>query len=341
MVSQLTGEAVQAFERVPEYASSSSSKAVDSFLGGFTGRQAETFEKAHGLGRDTGNNIKNGYESTNEEFKTAVYNGLLGGVLKAGETRQDYNQAGQNSGQELTGGFGSKAGMFAGQADIIAQSGANNINAKAGEYWNAGNNVGTNVNSGFGSKTGMFGGTATNMAQTGVNAFGGFYSQMNNKGADGGRGVADGVGGQVGNVSGQFGRVKSIFDTDMPSPRVALPHPYISGRFSLNPPSVPHIGIDWYSSGGIFNKRSIIGVGDANNGVGNSPEAVVPLNQMYNRIEAIFRNVNHETRQTPQNTTAAEKMDITIPIQIGNKALEAYIIEVTGSNLAMTKRRVR
>lgn len=343
MVSQLTGEAVQAFERVPEYASSSSSKAVDSFLGGFTGRQAETFEKAHGLGRDTGNNIKNGYESTNEEFKTAVYNGLLGGVLKAGETRQDYNQAGQNSGQELTGGFGSKAGMFAGQADIIAQSGANNINAKAGEYWNAGNNVGTNVNSGFGSKTGMFGGTATNMAQTGVNAFGGFYSQMKNKGADGGRGVADGVGGQVGNVDNQFGRMKSVFDVSMPRPRIPLPVVHVSGGFSLNPPRVPHFsaGIEWFSSGGIFNKRSIIGVGDANNGVGDSPEAVVPLNQMYNRIEAIFRNVNHETRQTPQNTTAAEKMAITIPIQIGNKALEAYIIEVTGSNLAMTKRRVR
>ena len=166
---------------------------------------------------------------------------------------------------------------------------------------------------------------------------------MNNKGADGGRGVADGVGGQVGNVSGQFGRIKSVFDVSMPRPRIPLPVVHVSGGFSLNPPRVPHFsaGIEWFSSGGIFNKRSIIGVGDANNGVGDSPEAVVPLNQMYNRIEAIFRNVNHETRQTPQNTTAAEKMAITIPIQIGNKALEAYIIKVTGSNLAMTKRRVR
>lgn len=317
LISQITGEPVQAAEQVKADMYKAGGDAIQKYMDAMK-------EKSPELDRTAGQISQN-----------------AAGSVGSGESKMTWHTVGGSLGEALGWGYWSKSPDITQKANDSAQNAANAVGAHEGNFNEQGKRLGGGAEGGLASKIGPFGGTATNMAQTGVNAFGGFYSQMNNKGADGGRGVADGVGGQVGNVSGQFGRVKSIFDTDMPSPRVALPHPYISGRFSLNPPSVPHIGIDWYSSGGIFNKRSIIGVGDANNGVGDSPEAVVPLNQMYNRIEAIFRNVNHETRQTPQNTTAAEKMAITIPIQIGNKALESYIIEVTGSNLAMTKRRVR
>lgn len=317
LISQITGEPVQAAEQVKADMYKAGGDAIQKYMDAMK-------EKSPELDRTAGQISQN-----------------AAGSVGSGESKMTWHTVGGSLGEALGWGYWSKSPDITQKANDSAQNAANAVGAHEGNFNEQGKRLGGGAEGGLASKIDPFGGTATNMAQTGVNAFGGFYSQMNNKGADGGRGVADGVGGQVGNVSGQFGRVKNIFDTDMPSPRVALPHPYISGRFSLNPPSVPHIGIDWYSSGGIFNKRSIIGVGDANNGVGDSPEAVVPLNQMYNRIEAIFRNVNHETRQTPQNTTAAEKMAITIPIQIGNKALEAYIIEVTGSNLAMTKRRVR
>ena len=317
LISQITGEPVQAAEQVKADMYKAGGDAIQKYMDAMK-------EKSPELDRTAGQISQN-----------------AAGSVGSGESKMTWHTVGGSLGEALGWGYWSKSPDITQKANDSAQNAANAVGAHEGNFNEQGKRLGSGAEGGLASKIGPFGGTATNMAQTGVNAFGGFYSQMNNKGADGGRGVADGAGGQVGNVSNQFGRIRSVFDTDMPSPRVALPHPYISGRFSLNPPSVPHIGIDWYSSGGIFNKRSIIGVGDANNGVGDSPEAVVPLNQMYNRIEAIFRNVNHETRQTPQNTTAAEKMAITIPIQIGNKALEAYIIEVTGSNLAMTKRRVR
>lgn len=66
-------------------------------------------------------------------------------------------------------------------------------------------------------------------------------------------------------IAGFFGGLKLEF------PHINLPHFSISGSFSLDPPSIPSIGVDWYAKGGIFNGASVIGVGEA------GPEAVVPL----------------------------------------------------------------
>lgn len=53
--------------------------------------------------------------------------------------------------------------------------------------------------------------------------------------------------------------------------RPKLPKFSISGSFSLDPPSVPSVGLDWFATGGIFTSPSVIGVGEAGS------EAVLPL----------------------------------------------------------------
>lgn len=45
-------------------------------------------------------------------------------------------------------------------------------------------------------------------------------------------------------------------------PKIKLPHFNLTGSFSLNPPSVPKLGVNWYDKGGIFDRPSIIGVGE-------------------------------------------------------------------------------
>ena len=74
------------------------------------------------------------------------------------------------------------------------------------------------------------------------------------------------VNGIVSAVQGIINAAKKVVDffknMKITLPHIDLPHFYISGKFSLNPLSVPRLGVDWYDKGGVFNRPSIIGVGE-------------------------------------------------------------------------------
>ncbi len=63
-------------------------------------------------------------------------------------------------------------------------------------------------------------------------------------------------------IRGGIDRIKSFFNFSWSLPKIKMPHFRISGRFSLNPPSIPSFGVDWYDKGGIFSGPSVIGVGE-------------------------------------------------------------------------------
>lgn len=78
-------------------------------------------------------------------------------------------------------------------------------------------------------------------------------------------------------ISGFFSRCK------LQLPKFKLPHFSVTGKLSINPPSVPSLKVNWYSKGGIFTKPSVlggIGVGDKHNGIGSGAEAVLPLDKL-------------------------------------------------------------
>lgn len=71
-------------------------------------------------------------------------------------------------------------------------------------------------------------------------------------------------------------------------PKIKLPHFSIKGSFSLNPPSIPTLGVDWYAKGGIFNSPSVIGVGEA------GTEAVLPIDKLNQFIDTPDKNADEQ-----------------------------------------------
>ena len=83
-------------------------------------------------------------------------------------------------------------------------------------------------------------------------------------------------------VKAGIDKLKSIVNgAKLSLPHIKLPHFSVSGKFSLNPPSVPKVSVSWYKSGGIFSSPTIAGIGEA------GPEAVVPLDTLWKKLDNI------------------------------------------------------
>lgn len=107
-------------------------------------------------------------------------------------------------------------------------------------------------------------------------------------------------------VSNAVNKIKSILSAPLSFPKIKLPHFKISGHFSLKPPSVPSLGVDWYDKGGIFSSPSIIGVGE------KRPEFVGALEDLRQLIgdEMDKRSSTGEILITGNNFQVREERDI-------------------------------
>ena len=108
----------------------------------------------------------------------------------------------------------------------------------------------------------------------------------------------------VGLVRSAIAKIKSIINgAKFSLPKIKLPHFSVSGKLSLNPPSVPHISVSWYKTGGIFDSPTIAGIGEA------GPEAVVPLDQLWKKLDNIAAAAEGGSGVTI-NVYAAPGMDV-------------------------------
>ena len=65
-----------------------------------------------------------------------------------------------------------------------------------------------------------------------------------------------------------------------------LPHFRLTGKFSLKDMTVPHLSVDWYAQGGIFDSPTIAGIGES------GPEAVVPLDKFWKKLDEMAAGQN-------------------------------------------------
>lgn len=92
-------------------------------------------------------------------------------------------------------------------------------------------------------------------------------------------------------IKGIVDKIKGFFSgLHIELPHIKLPHFSISGGFSIVPPRVPHLSIDWYKEGGIMARPTLFGMNGSSLMAGGEAgaEAILPLKGFYDKLETML-----------------------------------------------------
>lgn len=137
-------------------------------------------------------------------------------------------------------------------------------------------------------------------------------------------------------VSSAINQIKGFFNFSWSLPHLAMPHPRVSGRFSLNPPSAPSFSIDWYATGGIMKNPTAFGVNGSRLMVGGEAgaEAILPLAPFYAQLEQMLDD---------KVTAALKAMRVVVYVEnkLDGDDLTAKVTPRVSSALADEAERIR
>lgn len=138
-------------------------------------------------------------------------------------------------------------------------------------------------------------------------------------------------------VKSAIDKIKGFFNFSWSLPKLAMPHPYISGKFSLNPPQVPKFGISWYKTGAIMDGDTIFGMnGNTLLGGGEAgKEAILPLEPFYVRLD------NMLDTKLAQLTDAVQNVVVYVTCLIDGEEITTRQIVKVEKHLAGSSRAIR
>lgn len=147
-------------------------------------------------------------------------------------------------------------------------------------------------------------------------------------------GISSKINGARDAVKNAISSMKSALHFSWSLPHLKMPHFSISGSFSLNPPSVPHFGVDWYAKGAVFNRATILPTYNGYKGVGEAgPEAVAPIAILQSYIEeAVERGMSRlermENNQIDYDRLAESMSRINTTVEYNGRAFGRVVREV-------------
>lgn len=114
------------------------------------------------------------------------------------------------------------------------------------------------------------------------------------------KGITDKINAAKKAVQDAIEKIKGFFDFEWKLPKIKLPTFSIKGKFSLDPPSVPKLSVNWNALGGVFDKPAIFGYGNSLQGIGeDGAEAVVPLEKNTEWLDRIAERLAAKQGSTP------------------------------------------
>ena len=124
---------------------------------------------------------------------------------------------------------------------------------------------------------------------------------------------------------------------------IKLPHFKLTGSFSLVPPSVPKLSVEWYAKGGIFTRPTIFPTASGYKGVGEAgAEAVLPIDRLQGYVTEAIQRTSAQQDLTPLVNAIEELANRPIGLNINGRqfatATAGDADSVNGTRTRLTER---